>query len=249
MRFRHIEWPLHGIDGPQTRYSVRLLRNWFVRSLLERLYRRLGRPLRVLEVGVGRRAELRAVIGSQDWIGHWDGFDVNRPVVQLELYNDFFEADVEAPLPPELPRNYDVVLLSHILEHLVEPETAMARLVDVLAPDGLLIGGSPTMPAAMARLREHFLRRKNEGVPVSEHRHMSVISPSRIHRFAQRNGLDAELVTGTFFLRWSGFFLENFATWIRLNLAWGALFPSLGGEVYFALRKPLPAKDRPHQPH
>ena len=49
--------------------------------------------------------------------------------------------------------------------------------------------------------------------------------------------LDPELVTGTFFLRWSGLFLENFPFWIRMNFAWGALFPSLGGEVYFLLRK------------
>lgn len=231
----HVLWPLDGISGSRTRYSIRLLRYWFARSLLERLHRRLGRPLNVLEVGVGGDAELRTYIGAQNWIGRWDGLDVNFPR-KSELYDAFIETDIEKPLA--LPRTYDAVLLSHVLEHLLEPEAAMARLSDALAPGGALIGGSPTMPAVIGRVREKSLRRKNAFVPVTEHRHLSVITPSRIRRLARDIGLDAELVTGTFFVRWTGFVLENYPLWIRANLAWGALFPSLGGELYFSLRKP-----------
>jgi hypothetical protein len=75
----HVLWPLDGISGPRTRYSIRLLRYLFARSLLERLHRRLGRPLNVLEVGGGGDAELRTSIGAQAWIGRWDGLDVNFP--------------------------------------------------------------------------------------------------------------------------------------------------------------------------
>lgn len=231
----HVLWPLDGISGPRTRYSIRLLRYWFARSLLERLHRRLGRPLNVLEVGVGGDAELRTYIGAQDWIGRWDGLDVNFPR-KSELYDSFIEADIEKPLA--LPRAYDAILLSHVLEHLLDPEAAMTRLSDALAPSGALIGGSPTMPAIIGRMRERSLRRRNAFVPVTEHRHMSVITPSRINRVARHNGLHAELVTGTFLIRWSGFVLEDYPLWIRTNLAWGALLPSLGGELYFSLCKP-----------
>jgi hypothetical protein len=31
------------------------------------------------------------------------------------------------------------------------------------------------------------------------------------------------------------FALENSSAWLRFNLAFGGLFPSLGGELYFAL--------------
>jgi len=237
----HVAWPLDGISTPRTRYSIRLLRFWFARSLLERQHRRLGRPLRILEVGVGGDAEVRTFIGRQDWIERWDGLDVNVPR-NLELYDALIEADVEKPFT--LPHAYDAVLLSHVLEHLLEPEAAMARLAQALAPGGVLIGGSPTMPGTVGRLRERFLRHKNERVPVTEHRHMSVISPVRIRRFGRRAGLEAELVTGTFFMRWTGSAMENYLTWIRANLTWGALFPSLGGELYFSLRKPMTAGKR-----
>ena len=58
-------------------------------------------------------------------------------------------------------------------------------------------------------------------------------------RLARENGLVPEMVQGAFFMRWSGWTMENHAWWLRLNLAWGALFPSLGGEIYLAMRKPL----------
>ena len=234
----HVLWPLDGTSSAQTRYSIRLLCFWFARSLLERHFRRLGRPLDILEVGVGvgGDAELRAFIGAQNWIARWDGLDVNVPAGQSELYDEFFEADIEQDLV--LPRTYDAVVLSHVLEHLLEPEAAMARLSKALAAGGVLIGGSPTMPSTIGPVRERFLRRKNRGVPVTAHRHMSVITPSRIRRVARDCSLEPELIAGTFFIRSSGSFLENYAAWIRANLAWGAAFPSLGGELYFSLRKP-----------
>jgi hypothetical protein len=49
------------------------------------------------------------------------------------------------------------------------------------------------------------------------------------------------MLTGTFLARWSGSPLENRAWWLRLNQFWGALFPSLGGEVYLSARKPAEA--------
>ena len=50
------------------------------------------------------------------------------------------------------------------------------------------------------------------------------------------NGLRMELLSGAFMFRKHRFYLENFQWWMKLNLAFGALFPSAAGEIYWALR-------------
>jgi hypothetical protein len=51
------------------------------------------------------------------------------------------------------------------------------------------------------------------------------------------HALAVELLSGMFFCRWSDMFLESTQGWLRTNLLWSALFPALGGELYFSLRK------------
>ena len=57
---RHIRRPLVGFETwprfdnrPFKRFPVRFLRYWFMRILLEDLHAELGRPLSVLEIGIG----------------------------------------------------------------------------------------------------------------------------------------------------------------------------------------------------
>jgi hypothetical protein len=59
----------------------------------------------------------------------------------------------------------------------------------------------------------------------------------RWRRLLEDAGMEVEILTGTFLVRWSAGPLENQAWWVRLNQLWGALFPSLGGEVYLSARK------------
>ncbi|HSV27510.1 MAG TPA: hypothetical protein VLH60_06410, partial [Sedimentisphaerales bacterium] len=53
-------------------------------------------------------------------------------------------------------------------------------------------------------------------------------------------GLELEALTGGYLLRWAGNPLDNTRTWVRLNQVWGALFPSLGGEVLVKARLTSP---------
>jgi hypothetical protein len=56
---------------------------------------------------------------------------------------------------------------------------------------------------------------------------------------AVNSGLKVDFLSGAFFMRKKGFFLENTQLWMRFNLGFGALFPSWPGETYWVLRKPL----------
>jgi SAM-dependent methyltransferase len=262
---RHIRWPLEGfetvaaIDTPnpqsharaaRTKFPIRYLRYWFVRAILNDLHARLGRPLRVLEVGIDR-GQMLCFMGGQGiggdsyalpgTIARWDGVDVQADPQMLRRYSytDFVKADIERPLDLG-ERRYDAVVLLHVLEHLGQPALAMERLLPLIERGGVMLGGSPTMPAWLGFFHQKYLRRKyaDRMHDVTLHKHLSVISPLLIRRFARRHGLALELLAGAFMIRASGSPLENKAWWIRANLVWGALFPSLGGEVYFAMRAP-----------
>ena len=233
-RYSHVSWPLTGFSRNGRRYPTRELRYWFMASLLRREAESLGRPLRVLEIGIAS-GELPRFIGNPAWKGAWDGVDIKATNETRALYDHYIEADLDAPL--SLTESYDAVVALHVLEHLINPEHALEGVLRYLSPQGVLIGGSPTMPAMLARLYEPWLRRKYRYVPVTEHRHLSVLTPSRVKDFAAEHQLSVDLLTGAFLCRASRSPLEDYSFNMRLNLLWGALMPSLGGEMYFALRK------------
>jgi SAM-dependent methyltransferase len=259
---RHLRWPLTGFENGQlmkgvtprakrTRYPIRHLRYWFASSALADLHDQLKRPLRVLEVGVDNGDMLCFMGGRKigdgkfslpEWIERWDGLDVkiDPDVLDRYSYSDFIEADIEASGDWHHNRRYDAIIVIHILEHLLDPEGAMHRLVALVEPGGILMGGSPTMPSFLAWLHEPQLRRKNAGSmhDVTVHKHLSVITPRRIRRFCRVENMDLTLLAGAFFIRSSGSPLENSALWTRANLLWGGLFPALGGELYFSIARP-----------
>jgi SAM-dependent methyltransferase len=185
----------------------------------------------------------RASVGCLGWmrsIARWDAFSAKADPRTLERYSysSFRQADLDKPF--ELADgDYDVAIVLHVLEHLLAPETAIRRLLPAIHPGGLLVGGSPSMPDVLARIHEQQLRRKHakKMEDLQAHKHLSVISPGRIRRFARNEGLSIDLLAGAFLMRSSSSRLEDRSWWLRINLAWGALFPSLGGEVYFSLRK------------
>jgi len=61
--------------------------------------------------------------------------------------------------------------------------------------------------------------------------------PRRWLRLIAAAGMQVEFLTGSHLMRLSGNPLENSLLWIRFNQLWGALFPSLGSEVFLQARK------------
>lgn len=233
-----------GARAQRTRYPFRYLRYWFMRHLLERRSLELGRPLRVLEVGVHRGqmmtfARPTATGPRPSWVGSWDALDcaIDAPRLRSLGYDRLISADLDDPREPEGLRTggYDAIIALHLLEHLQSPDRAVRRFVSWLAPEGEVMGGSPTMPGWLAGLREWRLRRTKR-----PRQHQSVITPGRVKGWARDLGLRPTLITGAFFTRNSGRAIENSLAWLRVNLAWGALAPSLGSEIYFSLRKARP---------
>jgi SAM-dependent methyltransferase len=223
-------------EAKSVRYPIRLLRYWFGYQLLREESLRTERPLDVAEVGVhtGQMLEfLRSVPGAPTF-GKWTAVDAVMLTEKLRKagYDDFFEANLEDP-QFDLPGDYDVAVLLHILEHLFEPEEALRKVARRIRPGGALIGGFPVVPGPLQGLRQGKVRKT--AAPMG---HVSVFSPGRVRRMAAECGMTVEFMAGAFFLRSKGSPLENSAVWARFNLLWGALFPGWPGEIYWLMRKP-----------
>jgi SAM-dependent methyltransferase len=223
-------------EAKSVRYPIRLLRYWFGYHLLRQEGERCSRPLEVAEIGVhtGQMLEFLRSAPKQVPLGKWTAVDAVMLTEKLRKagYDDFFEANLEDP-SFDLPADYDVAVLLHILEHLFEPEAALQKVARRICPGGALIGGFPVVPAAFAGLRERKVRRTAASMG-----HVSVFSPARVRRMAKASGLKVEFLSGAFFMRSKGSALENSALWARFNLFWGAVFPGWPGEIYWLMRKP-----------
>lgn len=260
-RFSALRWPVHSLASNRAwhaagywinerakhqRYSFRMLRYWFIDCLLATERQRLGRPLRVLEVGVDR-GQMKAFVdgapGDRVLYSAWDAADVNPQIESLTAAGyaachrlDLDDTDSLARFVGDRRGYYDVVILLHVLEHLTRPERAVTFLGAALVAGGAVIGGFPVLPSGIARLRESQIR--DTARPFG---HVSAFSPRRVRKMAERAGLETEYAAGAFAWRASGSRLEDQRWWLRLNVAFGALLPGWPGEIYWQLRKPAMA--------
>jgi SAM-dependent methyltransferase len=223
-----------------TRYPLRFLRYWFVRHLIEAHAEKLGRPLDVLEVGVDRGQMLTFMKSGNTptrppILRRWDAIDIAGDPVELAAngYTQYTRFNLETGARPALDRRYDVTIYLHLLEHLHAPEACLRALLPILKDDGLIVGGSPTMPKMIADLGyERRLRRR-----ARRFGHVSILSPERLELFAQAEGLRLRFLSGSYLTRNNGRAVENSALWLRLNVAFGSLFPALGNEINFCMSR------------
>jgi len=224
------------VEAKSVRYPIRLLRYWIGYHLLREEAERSARPLDVAEIGVhtGQMLEFLRSAPVVPSFARWTAVDAVMLLEKLRKagYEDFFEANLEDP-HFDLPRDYDVAVVLHILEHLFEPEQALQKIARRIRPGGAVIGGFPVVPDVLAKIREGQVRKT--AAPMG---HVSVFSPARVRRMAKACGMRVEFLSGAFFLRSKGSPLENSALWARFNLLWGATFPWWPGEIYWLMRKP-----------
>lgn len=225
------------------RYPVRMLRYWFTWHLLAGEYRRLGRPLEIVELGTHNgqmrtftrfaNEHIRGRDRAPRW-SRWLGVDVvpKRNLLRRAGYQQLLQADLEAP-HLALPDSFDVAICLHILEHTADPEAALKKVAAALRPGGSIIGGSPVLPHSLIALRERQLRRTAQRFG-----HVTAFSPRRVRELAEAAGLAVEFISGAYFMRHKGFICENSRAWLKFNLRWGRAFPWWPGEIHWLARKP-----------
>lgn len=97
-------------------------------------------PSTILDVGCsdGRFSALARQAGHEV-----HGMDLIKHDGIAERVSVFFEADLNAGLPAELPRGYDVIVAADVLEHVVDPESLLTSLAERLADGGEILVSVP----------------------------------------------------------------------------------------------------------
>jgi ubiquinone/menaquinone biosynthesis C-methylase UbiE len=105
-----------------------------------------GRALTILEIGCGAGATL-ALAKSQGKASHTVGVEIDSSVAALARtrVDQLIEGNVETMELPFAPCSFDAVILSEVLEHLVDPWRALQRLQPLLKVGGLIYASSPNV--------------------------------------------------------------------------------------------------------
>jgi SAM-dependent methyltransferase len=190
------------------------------------------RPLRVLDAGAGRMLRLR--LPSER---HVTGIDVSEEALRNHSALDRMIIGDLQTFPLERAA-YDLVVCWDVLEHLADPEAALANMAAALAAGGLLVVGCPnvwSLKAWVAKLtpfRFHLwayrsLLGKNdaglEGNPPFRTYLRLAIAPRRLERLASSSSL--EHVWTRFYVSDSGDRLPSplRQLWLVANAAFVAL--------------------------
>lgn len=121
-------------------------------------------PLRVLDVGCG---EGFFKFFLNDLPAEWHGIEIweDRAKYCERLGYKVHRIDMEQDDLPWPSNHFDVILASHVIEHIHDVPRALGQIKRVLKPDGLLLVATPTKPPLVAPLMNwlYKLRHKDVG--------------------------------------------------------------------------------------
>jgi glycosyltransferase involved in cell wall biosynthesis len=153
-------------------------------QLLSSLSKR--RPSRVLHVGCGdgRLGELMRLSGHTvvglDAVKH-DGVS-NR-------LDSFIEADLNEALPKAIGNSFDVVVATHVLERIADPEAMLAQIRQLLAPGGVVIVNVPNFAHWYPRLRVLLGRFDYDRRGILDAGHLRFFTRATFERLVDRVGM------------------------------------------------------------
>lgn len=155
-------------------------------------------PGRALDCGCGAGANARLLSGQG-----WEVTGITLSQVERELAarhcTRVLLADLEQALPEEVGRGYDLIVLSHVLEHLRHPERLLETVKRLLDPKGTILVALPNALFYPIRLRVLVGRCDYEPEGILDQTHLRFYSFASGAALLERSGfriLDARASGG-----------------------------------------------------
>ncbi len=235
-----------GAELSSCRYRLTLARYASIAEFLKRELASTQRELRLLDVACGQG---RLILYGPFPGMKFYGTDVSCSSLATAVehgYENVVEANVAHPLPfPD--QSFDVIVCSHILEHLPQPQGLVSEAYRLLRPGGLLVVGVPICLWWTRLLRIHLLPlmlpSKRPEVLAARFGHVQFFTLPSLKQLLRQ--FLVEDIRGFRFLSAGRYLpLENWRWYFRFNSIWGKMCPRLTSEVNVIARKPAV-----HGPH
>ena len=173
---------------------------------------------RILDVGCGG-GSLGKILTEN---GHLvDGITISKEEYNLasEFLNNVYLYNLETGLPENLlDSQYDYVICSHVLEHIVYPEKLLKDIYCVLKPGGYLVVALPNVMHYNSRLKLMAGNFNYKDAGIWDYTHVKWYTFSSAQKLLTDSGFLIELATVTGELPLNSFFFKIFPPSTRIKI-------------------------------
>jgi len=220
----------YGIEEANCKYELRLARYVdFARRIHEERARKGS--LKVLDAGCGLGRMIRYA-GTEGL--EWYGIDLNADNLRVASRQGPYvlrHGDLRKPLA-YADEKFDVVILSHVLEHIEDPTNVIHNLRRAIKKGGMLLVGVPIFTAFTAWCRKYMVPVFDRIFQIPRRSHVYYFTIPVLKKMLERQGFEVGDVCGfRLFSASKVLTLENSYLFYRISAWWGRYFPNLTAEI------------------
>ena len=173
---------------------------------------------RILDVGCGGGSLGKILTAS----GHLvDGITISNEEFKIAsvFLNNVYLYNLELGLPENISQSqYDYVICSHVLEHIVYPDKLLRDIYDVLKPSGFLVVALPNVMHYNSRLKLMAGNFNYEDAGIWDNTHVKWYTFESAKKLLANQGFLIDVVTVTGELPLNTVFSKVFSPFIRIKI-------------------------------
>lgn len=147
----------------------------------------------ILELGCGT-GDTGALASRKGKCGRYVGIEMFEPAAlqARNVLTAVHVGDVSTVELPYAPETFDALVMSEVLEHLVDPDSVLERLLSLIKPGGLVFASSPNVAHWRLVRNLVFGRFDYEAAGVMDRTHLRWFTPTSYAAMFERAGVAVE---------------------------------------------------------